>query len=164
MTKAPKENQASIFSIEEELQKLTDELLALSGVDAKAFVEVTQTDKEKIYEVNIETENAGLLIGNRGETLAAIQSFLAIALKQKTGDWVKVVLEIGDWRAKQEDYLKNLARQAADRARETKQPQPLYNLNGAQRRIIHMELASETDLVTESEGEDRERYLVVKVK
>lgn len=155
---------ADQFKIEEILQKLTEELLVLTGVEAKVFVEVTDTDKEKIYEVNIETDQAGLLIGNKGETLSAIESFLAMVLKQKTGEWVKVVLEIGDWRAKQEDYLKNLAQQAALRARETKEPQPLYNLNGAQRRIIHMELANETDLVTESEGEEKDRYLVVKVK
>lgn len=155
---------AKTFKIEEELQEITNQLLSLAGVSAKAFVEATKTDKETIYTVKIDTDNAGLLIGNKGETLNAIQSFLAIAMKQKTGDWVKVILDIGDWREKQEDYLKNLANQAATRARETGQSQPIYNLNSAQRRIIHMELSKESDLVTESEGEGFERYLVVRVK
>jgi spoIIIJ-associated protein len=155
---------ADAFNIEETLQKLAEELLQLAEVDAKVFVEVTKTDKETIYTVKVETESAGLLIGNKGETLNSIQSVLAMMLKQKTGEWVKVLVDIGDWREKQEDYLKNLAQQVAIRARETGQPQPLYNLNGAQRRIIHMELANETDLVTESEGEGFERYLVVRAK
>jgi spoIIIJ-associated protein len=153
------------FKIEEEIQNLVTQLLDLMGVVAKSFVEVTETSDAPVYTVNIDTEEqAGLLIGNRGETLTAIQSFLSIALKQKTGDWVRVVVNIGDWREKQEDYLKNLATQAAERARETGVAQPIYNLNSAQRRIIHMELSKMEDLITESEGEGFERYLVVRVK
>ena len=153
------------FKIEEEIQELTTQLLSLMGVVAKSFVEVTETSESPVYTVNIDTEEqAGLLIGNRGETLTAIQSFLSIAMKQKTGEWVRVLVNIGDWREKQEDYLKNLATQAADRARETGTPQPIYNLNSAQRRIIHMELSKMEDLITESEGEGFERYIVVKVK
>jgi len=110
------------FTTEEQIQDIINELLALIGVEAKAFVEVTNTADEPVYSVNVETESqAGLLIGNRGETLSAIQNFLNLAMKQKTGDWVRVIVNIGDWREKQEDYLKNLAMQAAMRARETKE-------------------------------------------
>lgn len=153
------------FKTEEEIQKLVDELLALAGIHAKAFVEVTETSEEPVYTVKIDTEDqAGLLIGNKGETLSAIQNFLNIAMKSLTGTWVRIVVDIGDWREKQEDYLKNLASQAAARARETGEPQTLYNLNSAQRRIIHLQLAEETDLETESVGEGIERHLLVKVK
>jgi len=58
--------------------------------------------------------------------------------------------------------LKNLAEQTAQRAIETSEPQNLYNLNPSQRRVIHMYLSENDDIVTESEGEGYERYLVIK--
>ncbi len=63
---------------------------------------------------------------------------------------------------KNEDYLNNLAEQTAQRAKETNEPQNLYNLNSAQRRIIHMCLSEDKETETESLGEGQERYLVVK--
>lgn len=126
---------------------------------------VVSQEEDGVFKVDVKTEeHTGLLIGGKGETLAAIQSFLGIAMKQKTGEWIKIYVNVGDWREKQEDYLKNLANQAAARAQETGQPQNLYNLNAGQRRVVHLALSQDTDLVTESLGEGQERYLVVKPK
>jgi spoIIIJ-associated protein len=145
----------------ETLQELVNELLKLMSTTSTAKVSY---DKESdMYVVTIETESeTGLLIGKKGETLSSIQTVLGLMFKQKTGEWNRVTVNVGDYREKEEDYLKNLAVSAANRARETGEPQSLYNLNPAQRRIIHMHLAEEKDVVTESVGEGSERYLVVK--
>jgi spoIIIJ-associated protein len=74
------------------------------------------------------------------------------------------VVNVGDYREKEEDYLKSLAASTAQRARETKEPQNLYNLKPWQRRIIHLALSEEKDLTTESMGEGEERYLIIKPK
>lgn len=124
---------------------------------------VSYDNESDIYVVTIETESeTGLLIGKKGETLTSIQTVLGLMFKQKTGEWNRVTVNVGDYREKEEDYLKNLAVSAANRARETGEPQTLYNLNPAQRRIIHMHLSEEKDVLTESMGEGSERYLVVK--
>ena len=67
-------------------------------------------------------------------------------------------------REKQEKYLKNLAEQAASRAKETGDAQTLYNLNPTQRRIIHLYLAEDSGVETESMGEGEDRFLIVRPK
>jgi spoIIIJ-associated protein len=145
------------------LQKKTEELFGLMGITAKA--ETSYDKLQDIYVVNIEAgDTTGLLIGKRGETLSSLQTFLGIALKQETGEWKRVVVNVGDYREKEEDYLKNLAESTAARALESGEPQSLYNLKPWQRRIIHIYLAENTNIETESVGEGEERYLVVKSK
>lgn len=146
----------------EAIEKLTKELFTLAGVDVK--VSVTENEEEN-YEVNLETsEETGLLIGFRGENINAIQTVLGIMVKGVTGEWVRLIVNIGDYRQKQEQKLFDLADQSADRAIETKEPQPIYNLTAGQRRIIHMHLSKRDDVVTESQGVEPERFLVVKSK
>lgn len=124
---------------------------------------IVNDKKNESIDINIDAkEEAGLLIGKRGETLNSLQYILTLIVMRKVGDWQRVVVNIGDWREKQEEYLKNLALQAADRARVTGEVQNLYNLNPSQRRIVHMVLSEEKDIKTESEGEGIERYLVVR--
>ena len=146
----------------ETIQKLTKELFSLAGVEVKVSVEESE---EGNYEINLETaEETGLLIGFRGENINAIQTVLGVMVKGITGEWVRLIVNIGDYRQKQEQKLFDLADQSADRAIETKEPKPIYNLTAGQRRIIHMYLSKRTDVVTESQGEEPERFLVVKSK
>jgi spoIIIJ-associated protein len=145
------------------LEEATKKLLDLMSVNSK--FEITHDEQEDSFIVTIEGgEATGLLIGRKGETLSSIQTVLGLLLKQKVGEWKRVLVNVGDYREKEEDYLKNLGLSSAARARETGEPQSLYNLNSAQRRIVHMILAEEKDIVTESVGEGIERYLVVKTK
>jgi len=149
-----------MLDIVETIEKLTKELFSLAGVDVKIVV---SENEEGVYEVNLETpEETGLLIGFRGENINAIQTVLGIMVKGVTGEWVRIVVNVGDYRQKQEQKLFVLADQSADRAIETKEPQPIYNLTAGQRRIIHMYLSKRADVLTESQGEEPERFLVVK--
>lgn len=148
--------------ISEVIDNLTKELFALIGVEVKINVEETE---EGNYEINLETtEETGLLIGFRGENINAIQTVLGIMVKGVTGEWLRLIVNIGDYRQKQEQKLFELADQSASRAIETKEPQPIYNLTAGQRRIIHMYLSKRDDVLTESQGEEPERFLVVKSK
>ncbi len=145
------------------VKEMADKLLSLMGVEAGASVSF---DKENdAIKVDIVSENeTGLLIGRRGETLNSIQTVLGMMYRQETGEWKRIIVNIGDWREKQEDYLKSLATDAAERAKTTGEPQALYNLTPSQRRIIHLGLSEDTEVTTESVGEEPERYLVVKPK
>jgi spoIIIJ-associated protein len=148
---------------QDEAQALLTELFRLLGI--KASFEISFEKEDLLFKIDIkETENAGLLIGKHGETLAAIQSFLGIALRQKLGQEVKVVLNIGDWRQKQEERLFSLAQAAAERAKATGEPQNLYNLKPYQRRLVHLQFADDKEVQTESVGEGEERYLVIKTR
>lgn len=155
-----KEDKAKKIDRGKIVENVCNELLDLIGVKTKPSV---KHDKENdSYFVSLHTdEEAGLLIGNRGETINSIQLIVGLVVANKVGEWVRVIVNVGDWREKEEERLEGLAEQAADRAISTGEPQPLYNLRAAQRRIVHMFLSKDKNVVTESHGEGDERYLVV---
>lgn len=143
------------------LQKSVEELLAL--MSTKATSEVSYDETNEAFVVNLDAgDETGLLIGKKGETLLALQTVLGFLLKQKTGEWSRILVNVGDYREKEESYLKDLAATTVQRAKETGEAQSLYNLKPWQRRIIHMVLAEEKDITTESLGEGEDRYLVIK--
>lgn len=145
------------------LIELSEELIKLTGVNAT--VEVAQLEEENSFEVNLKTEDeTGLLIGFRGENINAIQTVLTLMFKGKTDEWIRLVVNIGDYRQKQEDKLKELANQTVERVIETKTSQPIYNLTAAQRRIIHMYLVDNKTVESVSEGEGDQRYIIIKPK
>jgi spoIIIJ-associated protein len=145
------------------LQKLTEELLSLMSTKAKA--ETSYDKGNEAFNVNIDAgDETGLLIGKKGETLLGIQTILGFLLKQKTGEWARILVNVGDYREKEEGYLKDLAVSTAQRAKETGEPQNLYNLKAWQRRVVHMALSEDKDITTESEGEGEERFLIIKPK
>jgi spoIIIJ-associated protein len=147
-----------------EIKTLLEELFKLIGIEVKIEVSEDKSGDEVIYQVELDAaDSAGLLIGSHGMTLSSIQSFLTIALKQKTGEWVKIVLDIAHWAEKQNERLNELAQQTAERAKQTGEEQKLYNLSASSRRIVHMALR-DSDVVTESVGEGQDRYLVVRPK
>lgn len=155
------------MEVNETAKKLTEDLLSLMGVNGSVEVSSlpSEDQNEKSISVTIDSpESAGLLIGAHGSTLAALQSFIAISLKQQTDEWYRVVVDVGDWREKQDEYLNGLAMQAAERAKATGEPQHLYNLTPNQRRVIHTTLSENPDVVTESQGEGDSRFLIVKLK
>lgn len=147
---------------------LASELLDLLGVGANYKIDVGEKpdDGPRIITVQLESEDSkGILIGHRGESLRAIETFLTVALRNlNSEEWVRVLVNVGDWRQKQEKQLHDLADQSASRAISTGEDQPLYNLTSDQRRLIHTYLAERNDVETESFGESRDRYMVVRVK
>lgn len=148
---------------EKKIRETAEKILSLMAVKSEVVVE---EDKENsVFLVKIEAgEENGLLIGRRGETIASLQFITSILLREELGEGTRVVVNVGDWKEKQEDYLKNLATETAQRAKESGEAQPLYNLTPAQRRVVHLELSENSDVVTESTGEGDERYLIVKPK
>ncbi|MCH7640578.1 KH domain-containing protein [Patescibacteria group bacterium] len=145
------------------VQEIADELLSLMGT--KAVSEVSEDKEAEAIVVDLKTEEeTGLLIGSRGETLNSIQAIIGMIYRQRTGEWQRIVVNVADWRERQTERLRELALQAAQRARETGDPQTLYNLTPAQRRTIHLVLEEEDDIETESEGEGSGRYLIVSPK
>lgn len=143
------------------IEETASELLDKIGLKVES-ISVEENEDLESFRLTISVEQPGLLIGRHGETLDSFQSILSLVLRNKTDDWLKVVVDVEGWREKQEEHLRTLAQQTAQKAVETGQEQPLYNLSPYQRRVIHMELADSKQVKTESQGEGRERYLVVK--
>lgn len=144
-----------------EIKKIASELLALMGVDTE--IEVSKEDE--YYHITLaESDTSGLLIGKQGDTLFSLQMILSFILKNKLGEEVKTVLDVGGYREKQKGYLESIAQKSYERLMETGEPQYLYNLNPSQRRVVHTYLSNKEGITTESEGEGEERKLVISQK
>ncbi len=142
----------------EVLGEVTEELLGKLGITAG--VEVTKD--EDVYKITLETEESGLLIGYHGETLSSLQVILGQLVFKRLGTWIRVVVEVGDYRAKREEQLRAMAESYAQQAVSSGTPVYLPYLPPIERRIVHMALADNPQVVSESEGEGRQRRVVVK--
>ena len=125
------------------------------------------TPKEKrIYTlpIELETEEPQILIGEKGETLLEIQHLLKAILKRKAGieENFYIDLDINDYKKKKIAYLKEMARSAAEEVVLTKKEKILPPMPAYERRIIHMELADNPNIVTESVDQEPERKVAIR--
>ena len=121
---------------------------------------VVETEEE--YKVELVGPDAHVLIGYRGDVLDSIQ-YLALLLINKNGDNQKrLVIDGENYRAKREATLSKLAKNLAFQVSKSGRPKQLEPMNPFERRIIHSALANDKYVTTESEGEEPNRYVVIK--
>ncbi len=145
----------------EQVQHITEDLLQRLGIPGAVSVDIDETEA---YRVHIETEETGLLIGFHGRTLESLQIILGLLVSKALGSWVRVYVNVGDYREKREEALMLMAQQAAERALTQNRPIELAHLSASERRVIHLTLSGDERVETESIGEGSRRTLLVKPK
>jgi spoIIIJ-associated protein len=131
----------------------------LLDLDAAYAVDVVDRGDEILAEIS--GGDAGRLIGKGGRTLAALE-FLANAVVNKgDADPVRVVIDVGGYKRRRDERLRQTALRAVGRVRKTGDPVELEPMSAAERRIVHMTVAEEADVSSESTGEGRARRVVV---
>jgi spoIIIJ-associated protein len=123
---------------------------------------VSFQQKEETVSVDIRMKEPQVLIGERGQTLLDLQHLLSAMLRKKIESKFFLDLDINDYKKKKTEYLKELARSAADEVALTKKEKALPAMPAYERRIIHMELAGRGNVTTESIGEEPERKVIIK--
>ncbi len=148
----------------EETAALAQDILEnlLRGMNIQARVAVRAMSDPIILDV--ETDNGGLIIGRRGETLSALQYLVNVLIGKRTRRWTKVVIDVEHWRDRREETLRALALRQADRVRQQQRPVALDPMPAGERRIIHVTLQDQHDIETHSEGEEPNRRLVITLK
>lgn len=116
-------------------------------------------DKELILDIN--GEDLAILIGKHGSTLDAIQHIVNVLSYNKLGFYYPVVIDIEGYRSRQRIKLENLAKNLANKVAKSQKPYNMYPMNPAKRRIIHTYLSSDDRVETHSEGEGKNRHLVI---
>jgi len=126
-------------------------------------VEIEFSPQEnQTFPINLKTSEPQILIGQSGQTLAEIQHLLKAILKRKIKEPFFIDLDISDYKKKKIDYLKEMAKSAADEVSLSKKEKWLPPMPAYERRIIHLELASRSDVTTESIGQEPERKVIVR--
>lgn len=146
------ENQITI------IQDTAKELLAKLDVPG----EVTVSEQDGVAAILLDTPDTGMVIGYHGETLDGLQFLLSLILAKKRGQFMRVNLEVGDYRKNRSEYLERLAMQVKERVLEEGNEQTLSDLKPWERRVIHLILQNDSEVTSESVGEGRNRVLVVK--
>lgn len=135
----------------------------LRNMNIHATVQVRSADP---LTVNIQGihENLGLLIGRRGETLAALQLLVSLIVRHRTKHHLRIVVDAENYRMRREENLRSLALRVAQQVRNYRRSIALEAMPPHERRIVHIALSDSKDISTESIGEGDERRVVISLK
>ncbi len=147
-------------NISEKLSKLLD---VMEVQYSKVLVD--HDEKDNVYRVNIQTDEPSIMIGHHGETIGAVQHLLKVLLWKDGGEQFNIVVDVDDYRKRQEDSVVELANRKIDALRESGTEQTFPPMSPFFRRLVHLYIAKDhTDVVSESSGEGDHRYVVIRMK
>jgi spoIIIJ-associated protein len=135
-------------------------LISNMGIDAS----VVETEDEDGPKLELEGENAGVLIGHHGETLDQLQYLVNLSANRGDEDgenYAKISLDIDGYRAKRNDTLRQLARRMASRVLKYRRSVTLEPMSPYERRVIHSEVQKIESVATNSIGTDSNRRVVI---
>lgn len=126
------------------------------------------TIEKKIRETgityHIHSNNNGLLIGKNGKILTSIQTFIKQSINSKLGIFVNVIIDVEDYKEKQNYFLEKKVKRIARDVALSKSSVKLDPMNSYERRIVHNALSKFEYITSESEGEEPNRCVVIKYK
>jgi spoIIIJ-associated protein len=111
--------------------------------------------------LNVSGGDLAILIGRHGRALEALQTVLGSYLSSKMKFHYPVIIDIEAYRSRRRDKVHALAISAANRVKKTHGKSSLPSMSSYERRIVHLTLVDDPQIVTYSEGEDPERHVVV---
>lgn len=145
------------------LKKVTAELLRkMTFADFEISVAGEGGAEDENFVVNIETVESNLLIGQHGVTLAAFQHILRLLVRRETEEKIRFLADVNRYLRAKTDSLAEIARQAAARAISEKKSVVLRPMSAYERRLVHLELAGNENVKTESIGDGEERKVVIR--
>ena len=115
---------------------------------------------ENVY-IDINGKDSGTIIGKRGQTLDAIQYLCSLVANKSSENYVRVVIDAENYRAKRERTLEQLANRLADKVRKTGRSVRLEPMNPYERKVIHATLQNRNGVTTRSEGEEPYRRVII---
>lgn len=124
-------------------------------------VEMTVEREENNVRIVIEGDKVGVAIGRRGETLDSLQYLTSLVANRQGGEYVRFVIDSGNFRAKREETLKNLASKIARATLKSGRSSTLEPMNPYERRIIHSVISKIDGVYSKSIGEEPNRRIVV---
>lgn len=135
----------------------------LSYMEVKAIVYLRQQAPQDAEGVTLEIggEDAGLLIGRRGDTLSSLQYVMNLLVTRRMKERIMVTIDVEGYKERRHEALRALALRMAERVRSSGRPVTLEPMPASERRIIHMALAEQPDVMTQSTGEGEGRKVAI---
>ena len=153
------------------IKDTTTELLKLLEVDGtfdilenKSSTDSVRDKEGESVDIILDTKDTGIVIGYHGDTMEGLQLVLSLCIARKLGRFVRVSLEVGDYKKNRTEWLKSLAEETKDRVVAENKEIVIPELKSWERRVVHLLLENDKEVMSESQGEGRDRVLVVKPK
>lgn len=140
-----------------EVDGFATELLEKMGFDAT----VDAFDDGEVIRVDVTTKETGLLIGQKGETIDAIQYLLNVIVYKNKPFLKRIVVDTEGYRQRRVEALQGMAHRTARRAQREKRRLDLPPMAAAERRVVHLFLKGNPDVSTVSEGSEDDRRVVI---
>lgn len=146
--------------MEKKLEAIVTTLLKHLEIKPESLT-ITKGDESLNIDLKLTEKDTGILIGYHGDTITALQQLLGLMLFTQTKEWIKVVLDINDYRLKRQNTLEETAKDTAEKVKTSGQPMALFNLNPYERRLVHEFLSKDSSVTTQSDGEGDNRHLII---
>jgi spoIIIJ-associated protein len=130
------------------------------GINAK----IETKTKEETTVFNLIAPDASILIGKNGRTIEALQNITNQMVNTNLESYYRFIIDVNDYKNKRRARLEKTAKYTAKEVAKTKIEAHLEPMNSYERRIIHNILTNSKDVMTESEGEEPNRHVVIKPK
>jgi len=125
---------------------------------------VTIEESPEGTRINLEGEDGGVLIRRGGEGLQALQHVVATAFRRQLGDDTRVVVDCNGFRRDKDAEIKQMARFMAEKARSSGMPQEMGPLNPYERRIVHIAIAEDPTVSSESIGDAFMKTVIISAR
>lgn len=142
----------------EQAQKFLEDILSFFGLNTV----VNSSVDEDVIELSVpSTHLNGFLIGQHGETLRALQALVSTMLKSADAELYRVNIDVANYKQQRADKLLEQLSGWVKTVRDNKEPYALQPMNAADRRTIHKGLEEYSDVTSRSEGEGRDRHIIL---
>lgn len=141
------------------LKELLLDVVSKMGIDAKVEAKIRDTH----LKFSLFSDHNAILIGKGGRTIESLQTILKYAVSNKTHFNVSVTVDVEDYKEKQAKKIQFLAKNTAREVLSTGVEAKLDSMNSYERRLVHEEVSKISGVHTVSEGEEPNRYVVIKV-
>jgi spoIIIJ-associated protein len=139
-------------------KKYLEDLLSFFGLNTDVYA----TSEDDVIELEVpSTHLNGFLIGQKGENMRSMQFLISNALKNQGFEYTRVNVDVAEYKKQRAQRLSAQAEAWMKQVKDTGEPMELRPMNAADRRTIH-KLAQEWGVTSDSEGEGRDRHIVLK--
>ncbi|TSA54414.1 MAG: protein jag [Dehalococcoidia bacterium] len=137
----------------------------LHAMGIQATVDVTGSGNEGVpVTLNIEGDDLGVLIGRRGQALSALQYLVRMIVAEKLKKWVSINVDVDWYKKRHYESLKKLALRLAEQVAMRRRPITMEPMPPDERRIVHITLADDPDVMTQSTGDGDGRRVVIQTR
>lgn len=146
----------------EKAKKFLQEVFTAMKIEAAMEKFVNTQDGSVV--IRLHGDDMGILIGKHGQTLDSLQYLTNLVANKEEKDWTRIIIDVEDYRDRRVETLTRLAKRLADRVRREGEPVALEPMNPHERKIVHLALQNDRKIMTHSEGEEPNRYVVIQLK